>query len=606
MKLLVTITLFFALALEFQAQVVFTDIPVDMKLIPRDSDNIGYFSVAGYCVQNTKTSLRIVLKNSESQQLLYDRVLNFEKDGRFNLRLGIPAELAEYQLSIYSIASDGTSMLEQSVNRLVAGDYFIIGGQSNAAGSNGYDSLAMEYEKKYFSKYCRSLGTLFERTVTKDLNGNSIFDREKDSRYYQASSIYFENGCVAAWPYRLMYELVSRTHVPLCFINEARGGSNIAYHFASTSPSDPQAILKVQSDTSKPYDRTFLKLEKHQSLGGVRGVVWYQGESDGNAAEQDATLYTQRFAELRNAWKTDYPNLKSIFVFQINTGCWGPYLSVIREQQRQFPELFPDVVLMPTVGSAGDDKNPDGCHYSLKGNSTLAEIVYPLVMNHLYNGIYAEDQVGAPMIRRISYQFDSKLCLQFDKEITAQFSEDFSNTFGGTVYLKDYFYNEKAERIGIKDIEISGKNLCMELADTNNSIRALSYLPNNNSVEWSAYLGPWIVNKKNPRLGAFTFLSFPVKHSTRYVAADSIFGRRHQIRVFPSPADETLQLNFGEGAPLEISLMDLNGKVVYRGEPEQELKTLSISTSQIEAGFYMLLCRLNDTTKAFKVLVRHN
>lgn len=586
-----------------RAQFVFYSIPAEMKLIPRDSDNIGRFTLSGKCFDPAKKYVRVLLQNIEKDTYPFNQTVLLDEESKFNVKLGIPAEFSEYKLIIYSMDLNGNQTLEKEVKGLVAGDYYIVEGQSNAAGSSGYDSSGFRFDSTYANKYCRSLGTLFERAEY--LNWNL----DLDCRYYKPSCIYFENGCVAAWPYRLMYELTRKTGIPLCFINSAKGGSGISYHMPSNIPSDPNK-LQVKYDTAKgetmkPYDRTFYKLLSNDVLKGVKGIIWYQGETDGNLSYEVAMNYTEQFGKLREAWKSDYPNLKNIFAFQLNTGCAGNYQAQIRDQQRQWPEIFNDVIVMPSVGSGPDEKNEDGCHYTLKGCENLAGLMYPVILKKIYGFNYTDAEIMGPAIKKVSYLSPSRICLEFDKDIDAQLSADFTHQTKATAYLKDYFYRDNYIKIGVKEITVDGTKLFIDLQDTLEKINHLTYLPNIYSEVQTVYMGPWIVNKNNARLGALSFFQFPVKRLDPPRISDTSSREQRYIHLWPSPADAYVQLDILGMNVKEIRLLDMNGKIVFQKELSSSDTKFHVNTAVFQSGMYTMMLIQHEGIRAIKLLIQH-
>src|SRR5690242_42082 len=112
-----------------RAQFIFYSIPAEMKLIPRDDDNIGRFEVSGKCFDPAKKYVRLRLGNAKDTSI-YDKTIKLDEESKFIVQLGIPAEFAEYKLVIYSYDLLGNQTLEKEVPGLVAGDYFIVSGQS--------------------------------------------------------------------------------------------------------------------------------------------------------------------------------------------------------------------------------------------------------------------------------------------------------------------------------------------------------------------------------------------------------------------------------------------------------------------------------------------
>ena len=108
--------------------------------------------------------------------------------------------------------------------------------------------------------------------------------------------------------------------------------------------------------------------------GRVRGIFWYQGESDANA--DDAPTYADRFASAVAAWRTALgdPALP-IVTAQLNRVVDQPGVaddlgwSIVREAQRQIARTDGRVFVVPTL----DLPLSDPIHTSAAGNMVLAE-----------------------------------------------------------------------------------------------------------------------------------------------------------------------------------------------------------------------------------------
>ncbi|OPZ30575.1 MAG: hypothetical protein BWZ02_00689 [Lentisphaerae bacterium ADurb.BinA184] len=107
----------------------------------------------------------------------------------------------------------------------------------------------------------------------------------------------------------------------------------------------------------------------------VRGVVWYQGESD--TGPEARVLYRERFTKLVNDWRKVFrdPRLPVITV-QLNRYVGEPYTTpthpgweFIRELQRQIPREIPGVYVI----SALDLGLSDGIHNDSNGNLTIGD-----------------------------------------------------------------------------------------------------------------------------------------------------------------------------------------------------------------------------------------
>jgi sialate O-acetylesterase len=100
-------------------------------------------------------------------------------------------------------------------------------------------------------------------------------------------------------------------------------------------------------------------LRRFKKLGQpAAGVLWYQGESDGGAAE--SPVYTEKMRKLVNAVRADFgrPGLLWVMAqigryFGLNNN--PPHWHSIREQQRRLPEVIPGLAVVPTVDLELDD-----------------------------------------------------------------------------------------------------------------------------------------------------------------------------------------------------------------------------------------------------------
>ena len=96
-------------------------------------------------------------------------------------------------------------------------------------------------------------------------------------------------------------------------------------------------------------------LDRIQKAGGkLRGILWYQGESDG-LPELDAT-YAERFEEWVRAVRSDtgQPDLPVIVVqlgrvVQVEEGWPAASWNIVREAQRTLPDHVPNTAVAPAI-----------------------------------------------------------------------------------------------------------------------------------------------------------------------------------------------------------------------------------------------------------------
>lgn len=570
------------------AQLLFSSLPSDLQMMPRDRSNLGHFTVSGSTTDTSIHAIHILLRRNSDAFLQDDRVLPL-KDGNFSTDLSIPALLDDYTLEVYSLGRNKKETLEKTVKQLVAGDFFIVSGQSNATGAL-WPPESVQEDSLYSNYYCRTIGSIFQWA-------SSYLSLEQDCIFLRPSSFYQgtdKTGCIGIWPLRIMHHVVKATGVPLCIINGAMGGTTLSYHLATHTPSDPGKLRAGQdSTTPSSYDRMFKKLFVNNAVKGVKAIFWYQGESDGALSREEAAGYTERFRALYTSWKLDYPMLEKIFVFQINTGCGGDHLGLIREQERRFPELFPEVIVMPTVGSLPEERAPDGCHYTSAGCQKLGENMAPAVLKHLCHKDLDEAGIMGPNIQRVYYLNSRQICLEFDREVTVQQSLYLSSPKEGTVFIKDYFYKKNKAPFPLKRVWAEGRFVYLEPADTLVEITRLTYLPEIFSNLPSLYTGPWILNKHNENLGALSFFEFPVE-SFRESQADPL--------IYPNPVHDFLMIRSTDNVVLnKFSLHDVSGKLVRQAHVNGENL---IDMRDLEDGLYFLTCPSTTGTITRRIILK--
>ena len=143
----------------------------------------------------------------------------------------------------------------------------------------------------------------------------------------------------------------------------------------------------------------------------VKGVVWYQGESD--CAMELAATYEARFSNAVGAWREALgsPDL-AVATVQLNRvkGC-GPGddgWSVVREAQRQCGRKLNNTVVIP----AHDQTLTDMIHISPAGNIVLGDRLARATLQH----IYGRDVDGAvpDLASAVATDGGNAIRLQFD------------------------------------------------------------------------------------------------------------------------------------------------------------------------------------------------
>ncbi len=366
-------------------QVTFSKLPLNKQLVGRDvATNTGNIIVEGE-VNNTGATYDAievelyrdeVLQNSSTQTQL----LTFSGNlAPFNFTIPIVAELHNYSIKIYG-KQGSTLTLEKEVVELVAGDVYIIQGQSNAVAemtSGSANANINDFIRVY----------AFGDSDEADLLGNDTWYRGQGDGDIET------NGNVGQWGLKLARMLVDNHNIPVAIFNGAHPGVEIAFF---------QRPPNYQTSLDSNYGRLYYRLNKTGLKNKVRAVFWSQGEQDGGIGTP-LTTYKNSFITLKNSWQSDYSAIEKFYIFQTKNGCWTDVgkINIIKEAQRQLAFENADISIMPTAALDQEDD----CHFKfVNGYEEFGKRLFPLVNRDIYgvNPTPAITEIDAPMIQSAS------------------------------------------------------------------------------------------------------------------------------------------------------------------------------------------------------------
>ncbi len=346
--------------------VQFSAFPASLQLFPRNrTTNTAAVSVAGTEVAGgfTQAVLR-VYRNGTQVGTDQVQALNYTGGSApFSFMTTITAELAEYKIELLLRDGMGQEFVVQSADNVVAGDVFIIEGQSNA--TTFPSSTAAD---GYMNEFVRTFGSGSE-DPNATLNVTSWFVANGQGSSPDGSLDAL--GAVGQWGLVLGNRLMTENGVPVTILNGAHGGSPISYF--QRNETDP-------ADLSTNYGRLLYRMQQSGLVGAVRSILYFQGESDlGNAAQ-----YETGFVSLHADWLEDYASTERLYVFQLREGCGVSRFDLdLRNRQRLFTDEFPDVSVMSTNGL----DSHDGCHFGFSdGYEEIGLNIARMVQRDLYGG----------------------------------------------------------------------------------------------------------------------------------------------------------------------------------------------------------------------------
>jgi len=390
------------------------EFPEKNQLYPRNlSTNQATITVSG-TVQDYSgyEQMRVEIYRDGELHNTIDQDLDYDGDeADFYINFNITAELKDYGVTLYGI-ENGDDKFEATAQNIVAGDVFMINGQSNAlAGGN--------HHPDDFSPFVRSYSS----------NGNWV----PMNQFFPGE-----------WGGRLAKEIVDTHNIPVAIFNEAEGGQAIAYFLKDTSSPD---------DTN--YDNLYNRLDAAGVKDNIRAAIWYQGESDG--WDLSIEEYKTAFTELYNDWNVDY-TVEHYYLFQlVGFGCNYPQ-PYIFEAHRQLANELPNLQIM----SSNNTSAHDGCHFDYYGGyEVLGNRIYDLTAKDLYNQssyeVRAGDIAGASLIGdEIVIEMEDIEALNVIGSPWVDFDLGFANAWVTGGY-------------------VSGTNIHLEIAGDINTVYSVSY-----------------------------------------------------------------------------------------------------------------------------------
>ena len=349
------------------AQVSFSERPLDFQLFPRDVlTNLGVASFKG----TTNQSGTVRFEMYRDDVLWTSQSTTVSAGESISAQFGIPAERVNYD---FLVTFNGTTVL--SVDDVVAGDVFLINGQSNAVAQR-WDGTA----NFNVDTFVRSYGAQF------------IVDRaewvQAEGDAHGGTGI---QGAVGQWALRLGHLLSIERNLPIALIQNGHNGQEIAYFLRDdANPENP----------STNYGRLLKRTRQAGLREGARAMLWFQGESDVVNGVSIAT-YGARFSNLHAGWMADYPGLEGIYTHQIREGCGNPPDIALREFQRTVPDAYTNVYVASVNGI--DGQLSDNCHFAYtNGYKTIGENLSRVLLRDLYGYTYP-DVIDPPNPAKISY-----------------------------------------------------------------------------------------------------------------------------------------------------------------------------------------------------------
>ncbi len=444
-------------AQEVGPTVVLSAFPKDLQVYPRDlSTNTALVPIAGIVETPGQDSVILNVYRDNALVGTFTQALVYNSDGAaFSFAPEIVAELANYEFELYSKAG-ATEVLIKRAEYVVAGDVYLINGQSNAFAKRQVGSATANTNQ---GQFLRSFGR-------RDFDIAKI---EADLDWHLAEGDgYWGPGAVGQWALRMGRLLVDTYQIPIAIINGAHGGKNIT--FFPRNDANP-------GDMETNYGRLLFRVQQAGVADSVRAMLWYQGEADGGRAE----AHENGVIDLYYDWQEDYPNLEKIYTHQIrNSTCISFNLDLF-ERQRLL-DRFDKLEVMSTTAVDGHD----GCHFVYdEGYELIGEHMFNLIARDLYGSTNTQN-IDPPYIQAAYRNGSNEVVLAMrDPDDTLLWEAGAEADFG--------LEGTSATVVGGS---IDGNLIRLALSGDGSSATHVSY-------SGHSYAGPWVMNSNGVGLLEF-------------------------------------------------------------------------------------------------------
>lgn len=440
----------------------FTQLPQHGQLYPRNlTTNRATVPIAGQFTRPGYDAVVLeVYRDGTLVETLRQLLTYVNNTADFAFAPNITAELMPYAFEIYA-SSNGTEVLVTDVTDVVAGDVYLITGQSNAVAQR-YNGSANDNQ----SSFIRTFGSSSPAS-NKTLADTNWHRAEGDIRY--------TSGSVGQWGLRFGRLLVDTQQVPIAILNGAHSGQPIS--FFQRDDTNPTNI-----ETN--YGRLLYRAQQAGVHDAVRAILWYQGEAD----RSNAATHESGFIALHSAWLEDYVNLEHVYIHQLRQGGCGGNITV-REVQRRLADTLSHVSVMSTTGINGHD----GCHYSYPDG-------YELIATHL-SAVLGRDLYGAPDPGNIDPpNIDHAHFSDANQTEVVLVMRNTTDTLVADANFHAFFQVEGAS-VTVTSGAVSGHTIILGLSGNAGAATGITYLGHRGA-------GPWVTNLRG--VGLLTFHDAPI------------------------------------------------------------------------------------------------
>ncbi|MDX2245372.1 MAG: sialate O-acetylesterase [Bacteroidia bacterium] len=541
--------------------VTFTSAARHLQFYPRNPlTNKAQIHITGSVDENNPGFSAIELKIFKDNQFLQSQTQALayaSGKASFDFPITLDGGLFEYRFEIA-----GTNVADNfpvtTMDRIVVGDAWIIQGQSNAVAGQ-VDTLDPAGANN--SPFIRVFGS--------GSDDSEIV--ENDRNWYIADGDVFRlsPGHTGQWGIKLARQIIDNHQMPVALLNGAHGGQPISFF---------QRDDAFPENTETNYGRLYFRAEESGLRDSVRGIFWYQGESDTYMGGPTLDQYKDDFYSLYDDWKEDYPSAKNFYLFQIRNGCFAPVDSSLKimEAQRQLADELADLQIMSTTAIS---HHTDGCHFPFtNGYEVLGNRIYRLVAQDFYN-MPADAANEAPVVVEAHLLSGGQLALK-----VANVGTGLSWDTGA-----EQDFRLEGTTATITSGTAFADTILLTLQGNVNTPLGISYLGHPGAT------GPWVTDGLG--IGLVCFRDLPVEDKTTAIDADML----KEFLIYPNPTTGNLFIGGKNVGEFQVKLMDMHSKIILEKSFSQGTHVLDIS--RFSPGLYIVEIQSGARVGRTKVLL---
>ncbi len=290
-------TISIQLSAQTPSQIIKITYPESRAIFQRENDNTSTIYLSGSLYQPVD-SVQARVQTEETGQGLNTNWVTIQRNPQGGFFQGsVRAKGGWYRLEVQAFVG-GTAISTDVVRKVGIGEVFIITGQSNAQGFQGFGATGASDDRVNCVSYDNT-------------TANSLNDPPTPAfQQLTATSLIGPRG-QSAWCWGYLGDLIVKQYnVPVLFINTAWQGTTIKNWQESADGKITKNIFALGTPNENfpagmPYANLVIALRYYCSLQGLRAVLWQQGENDNFPLNSTRQNYAGDMQYLVNKTRAD-------------------------------------------------------------------------------------------------------------------------------------------------------------------------------------------------------------------------------------------------------------------------------------------------------------